>query len=62
VSDDAAKQGSFAFAKEQRVLVEISSGAALSLVYANHPVLHDLKSVLVIVCGGINVSHFKMGY
>jgi L-serine/L-threonine ammonia-lyase len=58
VSDEGAKQGSIQFARDQRMLVELSSGASLSLVYNNHPVIHSAQSILVVVCGGVNVSHF----
>lgn len=54
VTDDEAEQACLNFAQEQRILVELSSGAALSLVYNNHPVLNNAESILVIVCGGIN--------
>lgn len=60
VSDDDAERGSRAFSKDQRMLVELSSGASLSLVYDDHPAIHDYKSILVIVCGGINISHFNL--
>jgi len=60
VSDLDAKNGSIAFAKDKRILVELASGAALSLVYDNHPVIKPYKSILVIVCGGINISHFNI--
>ncbi len=60
VSDKDAELGSIAFAKDQRSLVELASGAALSLVYANHPIIRDYQSILVIVCGGINTSHFNL--
>jgi len=60
VSDETAELGSRAFAKDQRMLVEISSGASLSLVYDDHPVIHDYNSILVIVCGGINITHFNI--
>ena len=60
VSDADAEQGSRAFAKDQRLLVELASGAALSLVYDNHPLINSFESILVIVCGGINVSHFNL--
>ena len=59
VSDDAAEQACFEFAREQRILVELSSGAALTAVY-NHPTFpHQATVILVIVCGGVNISHFK---
>ena len=60
VSDKDAELGSIAFAKDQRLLVELASGAALSLVYANHPIIRDYQAILVIVCGGINTSHFNL--
>lgn len=56
VTDEEAEQACFNFVREQRILVELSSGASLSLVYNDHPVLHDAESLLVIVCGGICLS------
>ena len=61
VSDREAEQGSLAFAQDQRLLVELASGAALSLVYDNHPIIRNYDSILVIVCGGVNISHFNLG-
>lgn len=60
ISDEEAECGSRNFAKDKRMLVELSSGASLSLVYDNHPVIHNYESILVIVCGGINISHFQL--
>ncbi|CAM2907944.1 pyridoxal-phosphate dependent enzyme [Legionella worsleiensis] len=60
VSDTEAKQGSRNFAKDQRMLVELSSGASMSVVYDNHPIIHSFESILVIACGGINTSHFNL--
>jgi L-serine/L-threonine ammonia-lyase len=60
VSDEQAEQGCYSFARDQRMLVELSSGAALAVAYQNHPVLQNAKSILVIVCGGIEISHFKI--
>lgn len=60
VSDDEAHSACFSFAKDQRVLVELSSGAALSLPYQAHSTLKNLRSVLVIVCGGVNISLFNI--
>lgn len=57
VSDKEAEQACFDFAHEQRILVELSCGAALSLVYNDHPILRKAKSILVIVCGGVNTTH-----
>jgi L-serine/L-threonine ammonia-lyase len=55
VTDEEAKQGCISFAEDKRILVELSSGASLSLVYNEHPVLQNARSILVIVCGGINI-------
>ena len=60
VSDKDAEQGSRAFANDQRMLVELSSGASMSVVYDNHPIIHSLQSILVIACGGINISHLNL--
>ena len=60
VSDEQAEIGSRSFAKDQRLLVELASGASLSLVYGDHPTIRDYGSILVIVCGGINTSHFNI--
>ena len=54
------EQGSLAFVNAHRLLVELASGAALSLVYVNHPIIRDYDSILVIVCGGVNISHFNL--
>lgn len=59
VTDDEAEQACLNFAHEQRILVELSSGASLSLLYNEHPALHEAKSILVIVCGGINIPYFN---
>jgi L-serine/L-threonine ammonia-lyase len=56
VSDDEAEQGCLEFAKDQRMLVELSCGASLSVVYQNHPLIRSYESILVIACGGIKVN------
>lgn len=60
ISDEYADRGCRAFAKDQRLLAELSSGAALSIVYENHPIIKPFESILVIACGGINISHFNL--
>ena len=60
VSDEEAEFGAHAFAKDQRLLVELASGASLSLVFNQHPIINQYQSILVIVCGGINISHFAL--
>ena len=61
VSDEQAEQACFNFAHERRILVELSSGASLSLLYDDHPVIRNAESILVIVCGGINTTYFNNG-
>lgn len=60
VTDAMAEKGARAFAKDKRVLVELSAGAALSLVYQNHPILASYETILVEVCGGVNISFFHL--
>ena len=60
VSDIEAEEGCRAFAKDQRLLVELSSGASMAVVYNNHPVIRQYESVLVIACGGINTHFFNL--
>nr|HAT8714375.1 pyridoxal-phosphate dependent enzyme [Legionella jordanis] len=62
VSDEDADYGSRAFAKDQRMLVELASGASLAPVYQNHPIIQSFKTILVIVCGGLNISHFDLNH
>lgn len=60
ISDGEAEFGAHAFAKDQRLLVELASGASLSLVFNQHPIISQYQSIFVIVCGGINISHFAL--
>lgn len=60
VSDAEAEQGARAFAKDKRILVELSAGAALSVVYQQHLILAPYNKILVEVCGGINTSFFNL--
>lgn len=43
---------------DHRVLVEPACGAALSAIYDidSFPALNAMKSILVIVCGGVGIS------
>ena len=52
VSDRSAVAACLRFLDDHRLLVEPACGAALALLYARAPVLEDLDSLLVIVCGG----------
>lgn len=58
VSDEAAEAGARAFAADKRIMVELSAGAALSIAYANHPIIDAYQTVVVVVCGGANTAFF----
>lgn len=60
ISDEEAMEGSLQFARDKRMLVELSSGASLSVAYNHHPVIHSADSILVIVCGGINIPNMAI--
>ncbi|MDP3704277.1 MAG: pyridoxal-phosphate dependent enzyme [Legionellaceae bacterium] len=60
VTDAEAEAGARAFAKDKRILVELSAGAALSIAYSNHPIIQEFHSILMVVCGGINTSFFQL--
>ena len=61
VSDASAVQACAQFLDDHRVLVEPSCGAALSVVYDQHPaVMHTAGSILVIVCGGAGVTRTQL--
>ncbi len=56
VDDRAAVGACERFVDDHRVLVEPACGAGLSAVYDRAPLLTQVDSVLVIVCGGAGVS------
>lgn len=58
VSDHAALIACQQFVDDHHVLVEPACGAPLSVIYdyKNFPELADMKSILVIVCGGVGIS------
>lgn len=56
VTDKAAVNACLRFADDHRLLVEPACGAALAIVYDQHPILEQYKTVVVIVCGGSGVS------
>lgn len=56
ISDDEAIRPCRQFMDDHRMLIEPACGAALSVVYNNHPVLKEFSSVLVIVCGGVSFT------
>ncbi|MBI4356483.1 MAG: pyridoxal-phosphate dependent enzyme [Gammaproteobacteria bacterium] len=60
VSDKMAVHACLRFARDHRILVEPACGAALSVVYENSSVLQGIESLLVIVCGGSDISLEKL--
>jgi len=56
VSDAAAINACLQFADDHRVLVEPACGAALAPIYEPCHEVRNARSVLVVVCGGANVS------
>lgn len=56
VDDRAAVDASLRFLDDHRVLVEPACGAALAAVYGSHDAIADVRSVLLVVCGGATAS------
>jgi L-serine/L-threonine ammonia-lyase len=56
VSDRSALAACDRFLADHRVLVEPACGASLALAYENAAALHDLGTVLIIVCGGVTAT------
>lgn len=60
VTDAQAVAACLALADDMRTLVEPACGAALAVVYENHPAATRFKRPLVVVCGGIGVDLAKL--
>ena len=56
VSDDEATHACVRLAEDHGQVVEPACGAALAPLYADHPALAGLRSVVAIVCGGMVVT------
>lgn len=56
VSDRDALSACLRFADDHRIVVEPAAGAALAVLYNNHPFLSTFKKVVVIVCGGATAT------
>jgi L-serine/L-threonine ammonia-lyase len=56
VSDRSALSACRDFLEDHRLLVEPACGAALAVAYERLPVLQELTSVLMIVCGGATMT------
>lgn len=56
VTDKAAVSACLRFADDHRQLVEPACGAALAILYDQHPVIEDFDNILVIICGGNAIS------
>jgi len=55
-TDARALNAVLQFADDMRTLVEPACGAALSVLYDNHPCIQPYQTIVVIVCGGTGVS------
>ena len=60
VNDRQAVSACVDFANHHRYLTEPACGASLAVVYEQHKVLENAKSVVIIVCGGIGVDINKL--
>lgn len=56
VSDADSIKACLRFVDDHRVLVEPACGVALSTIYSQHSILESFDNIVVIVCGGSNVS------
>ncbi|GAB4393649.1 MAG: threonine/serine dehydratase [Gammaproteobacteria bacterium] len=56
ISDQAAAQACYRFADEQRLLVELASGAALAVAYEQLPSIIAYNTIVIVVCGGLYTS------
>lgn len=56
VSDHEAALAVKHFVDDQRALVEVSSGAALAVLYEKRQELLNFNNIVVVVCGGIGIS------
>lgn len=56
VSDKAAVRACLRFADDHRQLVEPACGAALAVLYDQHPIIEPYQNIVLIVCGGNGVS------
>jgi len=60
LSDKQAVSACIYFANDQRSLVEPACGASLAVAYDQYKFLQDMRSVVIIVCGGIGVDMDKL--
>ena len=60
VTDEAAVNACVHFLDDHSALVEPACGASLSVVYDNSLTIRAMKTVAVIVCGGIGISEEKL--
>ncbi|MDC0344831.1 pyridoxal-phosphate dependent enzyme [Alphaproteobacteria bacterium] len=56
VTDNAAVAATLSFAQDHNVIVEPACGAALAPIYGNDHALKNVKSVHVVVCGGLGTT------
>ncbi|MDQ0123357.1 L-serine/L-threonine ammonia-lyase [Pseudomonas lini] len=56
LSDDEAIMGVVRYANDLRHLVEPACGVSLAIGYLDHPAIADARDVVIVVCGGVNIS------
>jgi L-serine/L-threonine ammonia-lyase len=56
LSDDEAIMGVVRYANDLRQLVEPACGVSLAIGYLDHPAIAGARDVVIVVCGGVNVS------
>ncbi|WP_448144502.1 pyridoxal-phosphate dependent enzyme [Pseudomonas silesiensis] len=60
LSDDEAIMGVVRYANDLRQLVEPACGVSLAIGYLDHPAIADARDVVIVVCGGVNISAQKV--
>jgi len=56
LSDDEAIMGVVRYANDLRQLVEPACGVSLAIGYLDHPAIAGARDVVIVVCGGVNIS------
>jgi L-serine/L-threonine ammonia-lyase len=56
LGDDDAIMGVVRYANDLRQLVEPACGVSLAIGYLDHAAIADARDVVIVVCGGVNIS------
>jgi L-serine/L-threonine ammonia-lyase len=60
VEDDEAIKGSLALLRSHRVLTEPACGAAIAALGKNVPLINNVESIAVVVCGGVGTDERQL--